>query len=197
MSLAPEFSACSNTPESRIAVNGNCGHPLVLGLGMGWCAANVALNPAVERVTVIERDSDVIALIAALDVFGQLPEVAREKIRVVQADALTWRPDVRVDCVHADIWATFLAAARWREVGEMHANIGAAGVYFWGQELELWRLACRAYGRAPALDEDVLAGLVADCGIPLIVDSRAGYAARIAEAARWWSPGEDKWWESG
>jgi hypothetical protein len=171
------------------------GHTVVLGLGMGWCAANVALNPAVERVTVVERDPDVIALIAALGIFDQLPADARAKIRMIEQDALGWRPGERVDCVHADIWATFLAPERWCEVRRFHADIGADGLYFWGQELELWRLACRARDGVPkGLDADALARLVAETGLPLILDPRPDYGARIVEAAQWWTPGTDGWW---
>lgn len=32
------------------------GHTVVMGLGMGWVAANIALNPAVTKVTVVERE---------------------------------------------------------------------------------------------------------------------------------------------
>ena len=68
-------------------------------------------------------------------------------------------------------------------------------LYFWGQELELWRLACRAHGCVPAsFDDRALAALVTQTALPLIVDSFPGYAARITEAARWWSPA-DSWWE--
>src|SRR5205085_6821662 len=64
--------------SQEIGIAAAHGHTVVLGLGMGWCAANVALNPAVERVTVVERDPDVLALVDALDVFGQLPQAARD-----------------------------------------------------------------------------------------------------------------------
>ena len=35
---------------------------VIMGLGMGWIAANSALNPKVTQVTVVERDPDVIRL---------------------------------------------------------------------------------------------------------------------------------------
>ncbi|ATY32942.1 hypothetical protein [Sphingomonas psychrotolerans] len=174
MSLVP-----MEIESQEIGIAAARGHTVVLGLGMGWCAANIALNPAVERVTVVERDPDVVALIAALGVFDQLPAEARAKLRIVEGDALTWRAGERVDCVHADIWATFLASERWNEVRRIHANIGADMFYFWGQELELWRLT----PRTPELTT-----LVAETGLPLIVDPRPGYAERIAEAALWWTP---------
>ena len=33
-------------------------HTVIMGLGMGWMAANVALNPNVTKVTVVERDPE-------------------------------------------------------------------------------------------------------------------------------------------
>ncbi len=171
------------------------GHTLVLGLGMGWCAANVALNPAVERVTVVERDPEIIALVEAIDVFGQLPEPARGKIELVRGDALSWRPEIAVDSLQADIWARFLEPRKWDEVRRIQGNVGAGSLYFWGQELELWRLACRARRSVPdRLEEGELDELVAGTGLPLVIDVRPDHAERIAEAARWWTPGEAGWW---
>ena len=175
MSLVP-----MEVESQEIGIAAAHGHTVVLGLGMGWCTANVALNPAVERVTVLERDPDVVALIAGLGIFDQLPAAVRAKIRIVEGDALTWRPGERVDCVHADIWATFLAPGRWSEVQRIHANIGSDMLYFWGQELELHRLDA---------GEPDLAALVARTGLPLILDMRPDYRERIAEAARWWRTG--------
>jgi hypothetical protein len=175
MSLVP-----MEIESQEIGIAAARGHTVVLGLGMGWCAANVALNPAVERVTVVERDSDVVALIAALGIFDQLPAPVRAKIRIVAGDALTWRPHERVDCVHADIWAPLLAPERWREVQRIHANIASDMLYFWGQELALHCL--------DAGESDITA-LVARTGLPLILDTRPDYRERIAEAADWWRTG--------
>lgn len=183
--------------SQEIGIAAAHGHTVVLGLGMGWCAANVALNPAVERVTVVERDPQVVALVEALGVFDQLPEAARAKIAVVPGDALAWRSDAAVDSLQADIWAKFVEPGKWDEVRRMHDNIRPGSLYFWGQELELWRLACRARGGPPErLEPGEVEALIAGTGLPLVMDGRAGYAERIAEAARWWTPGEHGWWDS-
>jgi hypothetical protein len=183
--------------SQEIGIAAAHGHTLVLGLGMGWCAANVALRPEVERVTVVERDPSVVALVAELGVFEQLPGPARAKIEVVRGDALAWRPDGPVDSVQADIWAKFVEPQKWDDVSRMQDNIGAASFYFWGQELELWRLACRAEGRAPeGLDDAALEALVGGTGLPLVSDKRPGYGERIAEAARWWTPADEGWWDT-
>ena len=183
--------------SQEIGIAAARGHSVVLGLGMGWCAANVALNPAVERVTVIERDPEIIALVNALGLFDTLPGTARAKLELIAGDAFSWRPGDRVDSIQADLWATFVALPRWDEVRRLQDNIGADSLYFWGQELELWRLACRARGRVPErLDEGELAALVAGTGLPLVGDAGADYADRIAEAARWWTPREEGWWDA-
>jgi hypothetical protein len=182
--------------SQEIGIAAARGHTVVLGLGMGWCAANVALNPAVGRVTIVERDPEVIALIDAIGLFSRLPAAARDKIEIVRGDALSWRPDAPVDSVQADIWARFVEPAKWDEVRRMQDNIGAGSIYFWGQELELWRLACRARGRAPErLDPGELEAMVAEAGLPLVLDPDPAYPARIAEAARWWTPAEAGWWD--
>jgi len=182
--------------SQEIGIAAARGHTVVLGLGMGWCAANVALNPAVDRVTVVERDPQVIALIEALGIFGQLPEEARAKIRIVQADALEWRPDAPVDSVQADIWAKFVEPQKWDDVRRMQENIGAASFYFWGQEMELWRLACReANGVPDGLDRDGIARLIKGTGLPLICPDWPDYGDRITAAAPWWTPKRDGWWD--
>ncbi len=181
--------------SQEIGIAAAHGHTVVLGLGMGWCAANVALNPAVTRVTVVERDPDIIALIETLGVFGQLPEAAQAKITIVQDDALTWRPDAKVDSLQADIWAKFVEPQKWDDVRRMQDNIDAGSIYFWGQEMELWRLACRSRGAMPErLEQGELAALVAQTGLPLIGHAGPEYDERIAEASRWWTPKEDGWW---
>ncbi|MEA3017011.1 MAG: hypothetical protein QOI38_1733 [Sphingomonadales bacterium] len=184
--------------SQEIGIASACGHTVVMGLGMGWCAANVALNPAVERVTVVEQDPDVVRLIEALGVFAQLPAAARAKIEVVVGDALGWRPDGPVDSLQADIWAKLVEPGKWDEVRRMQDHVGAGSLYFWGQELELWRLACRARGRVPdRLEPGELGALAAAAGLPLVLDDAPDYAERIAEASRWWTPPQPGWWAGG
>lgn len=181
--------------SQEIGIAAAHGHTVVLGLGMGWCAANVALKPAVERVTVVERDANVIALIADLGVLGQLPADAREKIRIVQGDAFDWRPDAPVDSLQADIWAKVVEPMKWDEVHRLQARIDAGSLYFWGQEMELWRLACRTAGRVPTtLERAELDDLVGQTGLPLVMSTGLDLPAKIVTGARWWTPQDDDWW---
>ena len=183
--------------SQEIGIAAASGHTVVLGLGMGWAAANIALSPAVERVTVVERDPDVIALIAEQGVFDQLPSAARDKVTIVNADAFDWRPDEAVDSLQADIWAKVVEPGKWDDIHRLQANIGARSLYFWGQEMELYRLACREVGGMPTdfSDADV-ERLAAQTGLPLVLSQEPGLAARITAGAPWWTPNKDGWWEA-
>lgn len=183
--------------SQEIGIAAARGHTVVLGLGMGWAAANVALNPAVDRVTVVERDADVIAMITAQGVFDQLPPAARARITIIQADAFDWRPDSKVDSLQADIWAKIVEPGKWDDVHRLQANIGAASIYFWGQEMELYRLACREAGAVPTmLDDADVERLAAETGLPLAMSREPGLAARTVAGAQWWTPKTAGWWDA-
>jgi hypothetical protein len=117
------------------------GHTAVMGLGMGWVAVNIALNPEVHKVTVIERDPEVIDLFEQSGALGGLPAEIADKIRVIQADALEWQPDTAVDFLYADIWRTLEEPQTLDDVRRMQANVQADVIYFWGQELLIHSLA--------------------------------------------------------
>jgi hypothetical protein len=171
------------------------GHTVVMGLGMGWVAANVALRPDVRRVTVVERDPDTVALIESLGVFGQLPDDARDKIEVVIADALTWRAREPIDTLQADIWENLIDACKLSDVRRMQENLGAPEIYFWGQETEIWRAACRRAGGAPLLTWPLIRSIVGeDLALPLILPNWVDYPQKIAAGAQRWNPPDDAWW---
>lgn len=191
MSITP-----SEIESQEIGLQAARGHTVVLGLGMGWLAANAALRPQVEHVTVVERDPDVRALVEDAGVFAQLPEPARAKLEIVAADALEWRPAAPVDTLQADIWERFVEPGKLASVRRMQDNIGAAEVYFWGQEMEIWRCACARAGSAtPQLDWPQIRAIAAeDIGLPLILPDWPDLPGRIAAAAAWWAPSEPGWW---
>ena len=57
-------------------------------------------KPSVTRVTVVELSADVIALVAP-----HYQERYGERLRIVHADAYTYKPDLpRYGCVWHDIW---------------------------------------------------------------------------------------------
>ena len=172
--------------SQEIGIRAARGHVLIFGLGLGWAAAATACSDSVEAVTVVEFDSDVLALHEELDVFGELPPSARGKVAVVAGDALAYVPDAPVDLLMADIWLPLIDDGRLDDVRRMQANVRAAAVYFWGQELEIARHAAAA-GRE--LDAPGIAATVAALGLPLIGPGDADYPARVAAAAARWIRG--------
>jgi hypothetical protein len=159
------------------------GHVTIFGLGMGWAAAATALRDQVTLVTVVEYDTEVIALHHELDIFSQLAAEAQSKIRIEQGDAYTWRPTSHVDLLMPDIWLPLVSDGRVAEVQRMQTNVGATSVYFWGQELEIAR-HCRAAGRS--LDDAGIAATTAAFALPLIGPAIPDYAQRIVTVAERW-----------
>lgn len=178
--------------SEEIGIRAGRGHVLILGLGLGWAAAATAALPAVTRVTVVERDPQVIALHQALDIFSQLDPADGAKLEIVEGDAFDYRPTESVDLMIPDIWQPLVGGDRVAEVRRMQANVAAAAVYFWGQELEIARHAAAA-GRS--CDDEGVAATVATFGLPLIGPGMPGYAAKIVAAAERWM--RDRWLTAG
>ena len=172
--------------SQAIGIDCASGHVVVYGLGMGWSAAASALRPEVTCVTVVERDPDVIALHDELALFGRLPDGAGTKVRIVQGDALTWRPDAPVDLLMPDIWLPLVSDGRIDEVRRMQDNVGARAIYFWGQEMEIAR---HAVALGHALDDVGIAATVTDLALPLAGIDTPHYADRLNAAARQWMRG--------
>lgn len=80
------------------------GECLINGLGLGMVLGAILKKPEVTRVTVIESERDVIALVA--------PTYTKdERVSIVHADAYGWKPPrgVRYDWVWHDVWDTVCA----------------------------------------------------------------------------------------
>lgn len=79
------------------------GHVLLNGLGLGMVLGAVLRRPEVERVTAIEIDPDVIALVG--------PTYANGRVEIIQADAYAYQPPrgVRYGMVWHDIWDSICA----------------------------------------------------------------------------------------
>lgn len=162
------------------------GHVLLMGLGLGWAAAACAALARVTAVTVVERDPDILALHAELDIFSQLLPDSRAKLRIVAGDAFAFVPEAPVDLMLADIWQPLVSDGRVDEVRRMQDNVKAAAVHFWGQELEIARHA-RAAGHP--IDDQVISATIAGFGLPLVGQTYPDYARKTAAAADRWMAG--------
>lgn len=90
------------------------GHVMIAGLGLGMILRPLAAKDDVESITVVEKDPDVIAMIAPY--YADI-----KKLRIIQADVFKYNPDRVFDWVWHDIWPstspdnlTQMHALRWR-----------------------------------------------------------------------------------
>lgn len=124
--------------SQELGVRYGFGHTVVMGLGLGWLAANAALNPRVTKVTVIEIDPLVIDLVNTSRSLDGLSEDARNKITIICEDALKWESNAKVDFLYVDIWKTMNEESVLSDVRMMQENLSASTVYYWGQELTIY-----------------------------------------------------------
>lgn len=75
------------------------GNVLIAGLGIGMILHPILAKPEVKTVTVIEKEGDVLGLVA--------PSLPQNKLILVHADIFEWRPpdNEKYDCIYFDIWA--------------------------------------------------------------------------------------------
>lgn len=183
MSLSPH-----EVESQELGCRHAVGHTAVMGLGMGWIAANAALNPDVAGVTVVERDPEVIDLFhqTGTGALEALPKAAAAKIAIVEADALEWKPDRPVDFLYADIWQKLAEPRTLGDVRRMQANVGAKTVYYWGQELTIYTEAKRRFGEDEPLTGQRVCEVIDEAiALPLLVPpgKEEEYSARIERAA--------------
>ncbi|MES2219385.1 MAG: hypothetical protein V4587_00275 [Acidobacteriota bacterium] len=92
------------------------GRVLVTGLGLGCVVRGLLANPAVEHVTVIERDADVLKLIMphAFDVrqLGRVSIIQAEALHYVTSKTAT----AKFDCAWHDVWTD-------ESAGEEHLHL--------------------------------------------------------------------------
>lgn len=73
------------------------GKVLVGGLGIGLILLAVQDKPEVEKITVIEKNKEVVELVA-----DQLP--LNEKVEIINADAFEYIPAEEYNTIYMDIW---------------------------------------------------------------------------------------------
>jgi len=95
----------SDTPaeyrDASYFIHRSEGHVLISGLGLGMVVKALLLKEAVASITVVELEPDVIKLVA--------PSYSNERLRIIQGDAYTWKPDSVFDWAWHDIWADISA----------------------------------------------------------------------------------------
>ena len=174
MSLSPVEieSLAPHVPRMR-------GHVVIAGLGMGLALYNALLRPAVLRITVLERDPEVIAL------FGKIigPDwPAPNRFAIEPVDARTWRPSEPVDYLYADIWDKLGAPESVADTRAMCRNLRPKSAGFWGMEANFVSfLAAHRY--RPPVTRVQFRTWARDLGLPIAAYDNSAWRARIPDVA--------------
>lgn len=91
------------------------GDILINGLGLGMVVKACLSKPSVTSVTVIEISPDVISLVS--------PHLQDPRLTIIQADALTYKPNRHYDAVWHDIW-TYICTDNLPEMHKLHRKYG-------------------------------------------------------------------------
>jgi spermidine synthase len=114
----------SDTPDERrdhlSAIREAKGHVLLNGLGLGCVLQSCLEKEGVTKVTVVEKEEDVIALVAP-----HYQERYGDRLEVVHADAFEYKPPkgVRYGMVWHDIWPN-MCADNLPEMHRLHRKYG-------------------------------------------------------------------------
>ena len=122
------------------------GRVVIAGLGMGLALYNALMRPAVRQVTVLERDSQVISLFAAI-VSGDWG--GSERFSINHADAREWRSAEPVDFLYADIWDKVGAPEAAGDTRMMYRNLRPKSAGYWGMEADFVSFLARNRCRPP------------------------------------------------
>jgi hypothetical protein len=155
------------------------GHVVIAGLGMGLALYNALLRPAVRRVTVIERDPEVIALFE--EIRGSEWSVP-ERFAIELADVLVWRSAEPVDYLYADIWDRLGMPEAAADARAMCCNLRPKAAGFWGMEANF--VSFLAGNRcSPPVTRRQFRDWARSLGMPVAAYGHNSWLARIPDVA--------------
>jgi hypothetical protein len=155
------------------------GHVVIAGLGMGLALYNALLRPAVRRITVLECDSDVIALFTTM-MPGDMSGSGRFSIE--QADARNWRTAAPVDFLYADIWDKIGAPEAVADTRIMCRNLRPKYAGYWGMEADFVSFLARNRCKPPVTQSQFRSWARA-LGVPVAVYNNRAWLTRIPDVA--------------
>lgn len=165
--------------SQQLACSYAAGHTMVIGLGFGFAALNIALNQAVSRITIVERDPELIALFEQSGALTGISATIVDKIKIVQGDHFATCPAEPVDFLYVDIWRELDEPHALEDVRRIQANIKANSVYFKGQELSIYAAWNHIQRGEPLANGSQLTRAIAEIGLPLLHPVDIDYPAMI------------------
>jgi hypothetical protein len=155
------------------------GHVVIAGLGMGLALYNGLLRPAVRRITVVERDPEIVALFEEIR-GSEWPAPDRFAIEI--ADALMWRSTEPVDYLYADIWDRLGMPEAAADARAMCCNLRPKAAGFWGMEANF--VSFLAGNRcSPPVTRRQFRDWARSLGMPVAAYGHNSWLARIPDVA--------------
>ena len=155
------------------------GHVVIAGLGMGLALYNALLRPAVRQITVLELDSEVIALLAAI----MRPDMAGSgRFSIEQVDARDWRTTESVDFLYADIWDKIGALEAAADTRIMCRNMRPKSAGYWGMEADFVSFLARNRCKPPVTQSQFRTWARA-LGVPIAAYNNRTWLTRIPDVA--------------
>jgi hypothetical protein len=155
------------------------GHVVIAGLGMGLALYNALLRPAVRQITVLELDSEVIALFAAI----MRPDMAGSgRFSIEQVDARDWRTTEPVDFLYADIWDKIGALEAAADTRIMCRNMRPKSAGYWGMEADFVSFLARNRCKPPVTQSQFRTWARA-LGVPIAAYNNRAWLTRIPDVA--------------
>jgi hypothetical protein len=155
------------------------GHVVIAGLGIGLALYNALLLPAVRRVTVLEHDPKVIALLDAITGPGW---PAPDRFAIEAADARAWRSPEPVDYLYADIWDKIGAHEAAADTRAMCRNLRPKSAGYWGMEANFVSFLARNRCKPPVTRAQFRAWARA-LGLPIAAYDNRAWRERIPDVA--------------
>jgi hypothetical protein len=155
------------------------GHVVIAGLGMGLALYNALLRPAVRQITVLELDSEVIALFAAI----MRPDMAGSgRFSIEQVDARDWRTTESVDFLYADIWDKIGALEAAADTRIMCRNMRPKSAGYWGMEADFVSFLARNRCKPPVTQSQFQTWARA-LRVPIAAYNNRAWLTRIPDVA--------------
>jgi hypothetical protein len=152
---------------------------VIAGLGMGLALYNALLRPAVRQITVLELDSEVIALFAAI----MRPDMAGSgRFSIEQLDARDWRTTESVDFLYADIWDKIGALEAAANTRIMCRNMRPKSAGYWGMEADFVSFLARNRCKPPVTQSQFRTWARA-LGVPIAAYNNRAWLTRIPDVA--------------
>lgn len=109
------------------------GNVLISGLGLGIVTEALLIRGNVSRVTVIEKEQDVISLVS----LHLTAKYGADKLRIIRADIFDWMPEkgVKFNYIWHDIWPT-ICEDNWPEMKQLKRRFARRKTQYQGCWME-------------------------------------------------------------